>query len=79
MMSPLYAQCPYCTFPVVVPAIEQAAPRNCRQCRRKFIPEDAAAQARDDAAARAPESGARRRRRFMAFRDLLQSRRPPSR
>lgn len=76
MMSPMYAQCPYCTFPVVVPAIEQAAPRNCRQCRRKFIPEDAATQARASAAS-APESGAHRRRRFMALRSMLQPRKSP--
>lgn len=41
-MSPLYAECPNCTFPVVVPANELSVARYCRQCRRLFLPEKTA-------------------------------------
>ncbi|MCO6439016.1 MAG: hypothetical protein J5J06_18130 [Phycisphaerae bacterium] len=74
-MSPIYAQCPYCTFPVVVPAIEQSAPRHCRQCRRRFVPEHAVITGREPAVEKA-ETGARRRQRFMALRTFLQPRKP---
>ncbi len=37
-MTPLYAHCPHCGFPVVVNGIERVVPRWCRQCRREYTP-----------------------------------------
>lgn len=37
-MSPLYAQCPFCEFPVVVNGAEPVVPRHCRQCRGRYTP-----------------------------------------
>ena len=37
-MTPLYAHCPHCAFPVVVNGIERIVPRRCRQCRGEFTP-----------------------------------------
>ena len=37
-MTPLYAHCPYCGFPVVVNGIERVIPRRCRQCREEYTP-----------------------------------------
>lgn len=49
-MRPLYAHCPYCSFPVVVHEVERLSPRRCRQCREEFIP---GAPVRRDAASQA--------------------------
>ena len=37
-MTPLYAHCPHCGFPVVVTGIERIIPRRCRQCREEYTP-----------------------------------------
>jgi len=72
-MASVYAHCPHCTFPVVVPAGEERAGRYCRQCRRLFVPADGVdPQTAATSAGRQKKS----RRNRMTWRTLLQ-RRPP--
>ncbi|MBI4719102.1 MAG: hypothetical protein HY763_14965 [Planctomycetes bacterium] len=40
-MLPLYAMCPKCAFPVVVPAAQRLSRRQCRQCAAIYLPRPA--------------------------------------
>ena len=40
-MPAIYTHCPHCAFPAVVSGIDQMLMKYCRQCRRKYVPEDA--------------------------------------
>jgi hypothetical protein len=37
----MYTHCPHCAFPAVISGIDRMLMRYCRQCRRKYVPEDA--------------------------------------
>jgi len=70
-MSPLYTHCVHCQFPAVIPEVERALPRYCRQCRRVYVPCENPTAAPDRPVSTAAKKGRRRR---LALRSLLQPR-----